>query len=141
MKKDRLVKLLCELADINNIRVSSKMTFKGAFGSVIVSGAALFIGGVLMGPVGLAVGGAVGSMAVYGLAKGPGKFMLASKFILNEMSNKQRYRMKYNVMKALPVVSDTGAVELMLRTDGAKSVALTELKIFLTKSLNLIIIE
>lgn len=49
------------LADNHNIRVTLKQSGKGA----IVCGVCSFIGGVIAGPLGLALGGTVGGITAY----------------------------------------------------------------------------
>lgn len=54
------------LADDNNIRANLKHSAKGA----LICGASCFVGGVLGGPVGLAVGGTIGAISAYRISSG-----------------------------------------------------------------------
>lgn len=54
------------LMDDHNLRVSIQQSGKGA----LVCGACSFIGGLLAGPVGLAVGGTLGGLKAWHMSKG-----------------------------------------------------------------------
>ncbi|XP_016987079.1 protein C19orf12 homolog [Drosophila rhopaloa] len=141
MKDDMVLGLLCTLADNDGMRVTFKKTFIRALGSVFVSGAALVIGGKLMGPFGLVVGGAVGGLAVYVLSKGQGRFKLASEVIRSDLSNKQLRALKNHVMKDLPSEKDQEVVAIILMNDHAQFLALEALKKYFTNSLGSIILN
>lgn len=61
-----MIKALAVLADRNDVRVSVKQSAKGA----IIAGTCCFIGGVLLGPAGLAIGGAAGGVTAYKMTQG-----------------------------------------------------------------------
>lgn len=65
-----LIKAIAVLADREDVRVSVKQSAKGA----IVAGTCCFIGGILLGPPGLAIGGVAGGITAYKMTKG--KFVL-----------------------------------------------------------------
>ncbi|KAI0234732.1 hypothetical protein LSAT2_014946 [Lamellibrachia satsuma] len=56
---DDVLQLLAQLADDTELRVTVKESLKGG----VITGAAAVIGGVLLGPPGLAIGGALGGTA------------------------------------------------------------------------------
>ena len=60
-----VVEVLSRLADEENIQAAVKETMKGG----LIAGLTCAAGGLLLGPAGLAVGGAVGGGISYALAK------------------------------------------------------------------------
>lgn len=61
-----LMEAIAIVSDEHNVRVALKQSGKGA----AVCAACCFAGGVLLGPVGLAVGGAAGGVAAYKMTSG-----------------------------------------------------------------------
>lgn len=61
-----LIEAISVLADGQNVRVTVKQSGKGA----IICAACCFAGGLLMGPPGLAIGGAAGGVAAYKMTTG-----------------------------------------------------------------------
>lgn len=61
-----LIEAISVLADEQNVRVTVKQSGKGA----IICSACCFAGGLLLGPAGLAIGGAAGGVVAYKMTKG-----------------------------------------------------------------------
>lgn len=61
-----LIKAFAVLADREDVRVSVKQSAKGA----IICGTCCFVGGLLLGPPGLALGGVAGGVTAYKMTKG-----------------------------------------------------------------------
>lgn len=57
---------LAVLTDDQNMRVTIKHSSKGA----LVCGAACFVGGVVAGPIGMAVGGTIGGIKAWHMSRG-----------------------------------------------------------------------
>lgn len=63
---DEFLQSIAFLADHQNLRANMKQSGKGG----LIAGACTFIGGVVAGPIGLAVGGTIGGLAAYKLTEG-----------------------------------------------------------------------
>ena len=74
-----IVHVITTLADEENIAVTVKATLKGS----LICGGACAIGGLVLGPPGMAIGGAVGGGVAYCLARD--SFKPLSHIILHEM--------------------------------------------------------
>lgn len=61
-----LMEAVAVLTDDRNLRVTIQQSGKGA----LVCGACSFIGGIIAGPVGMAVGGTLGGLRAYQMSKG-----------------------------------------------------------------------
>lgn len=58
ISSSELIRALAVLTDREDMRVSGRRSAQGA----VISSAATFLGGLLLGPVGMAIGGAVGGI-------------------------------------------------------------------------------
>lgn len=63
---NQLLSAVAVLTDDHNMRITMKKSGKGA----LVCGASCFIGGLIAGPVGLAIGGTLGGLQAWNMSKG-----------------------------------------------------------------------
>lgn len=71
---------LAVLTDDHNMRVTIKHSSKGA----LVCGAACFVGGVVLGPVGMAIGGTIGGLKAWHMSRGSFYFCITFLIILKQ---------------------------------------------------------
>ncbi|XP_023167190.1 protein C19orf12 homolog [Drosophila hydei] len=102
-----LMEAIAIIADERNIRVAVKQSGKGT----AICAACCFAGGLLMGPVGLAVGGAAGGIAAYKMTSGT--FKPLGEVILNDLTDAQREQLVQHVTTAVADVHPTDLVMLL----------------------------
>ncbi|KAI8121650.1 hypothetical protein FF38_06494 [Lucilia cuprina] len=102
-----LIEAISVLADEQNVRVTVKQSGKGA----IICGACCFAGGLLLGPAGLAIGGAAGGVVAYNMTKG--SFRPLGDVIINDLSDTQKEQLVQHVTKAVQDVHPTDLVMLL----------------------------
>ncbi|XP_065366525.1 protein C19orf12 homolog [Calliphora vicina] len=102
-----LIEAISVLADEQNVRVTVKQSGKGA----IVCGACCFAGGLLLGPAGLAIGGAAGGVVAYKMTKG--SFRPLGDVIINDLTDTQKEQLVQHVTKAVQDVHPTDLVMLL----------------------------
>ncbi|XP_058816355.1 protein C19orf12 homolog [Topomyia yanbarensis] len=95
------------LTDQRNVRVTVKSSAKGA----VICGTTCFVGGLLAGPIGLAVGGTIGAVGAGMMSKG--KFRSVSEIIMNEMSEREREQLKGRILNALSEFHPTDMAVLL----------------------------
>ncbi|KAL2088858.1 hypothetical protein ACEWY4_015757 [Coilia grayii] len=105
-RMDDVMRLCCDLSANQQIKVAVKNSSKGA----AVAGGTAFIGGLLAGPPGLAVGGAVGGLL--------GCWMTSGQFkplpqILLELPPHQQQKLYTDVMSVLGSVDWTDVAQLI----------------------------
>ncbi|XP_017029245.1 protein Nazo [Drosophila kikkawai] len=102
-----LMEAIAIVADERNVRVAVKQSGKGA----AICAACSFAGGMLLGPVGLAVGGAAGGIAAYKMTSGT--FRPLGEVILNDLTDRQREQLVEHVSKAVAEIHPTDIVMLL----------------------------
>lgn len=80
------------LTDDHNIRVTVKQSARGA----LVCGASCFVGGLLAGPVGMAIGGTIGGLQAYRMTHG--QFRALGSVIREDLTYAQRTRLSERIM-------------------------------------------
>ena len=117
-----LMRAIALIADERNIRVTMKQSGKGA----LICAAFSFMGGMLLGPMGLALGGAAGGVAAYKATSG--SFLPMGEVLLN-LTDAQRECLVQHINRAvaefhptdlamlLPLIMNTAAIqEAVLKT-------------------------
>lgn len=100
-----MLDVLCMVSKEENLRVTLKHSAKGG----LITGATAMVAGFLMGPVGLAVGGALGGCAAAILMRD--KFVSAAEIISN-MSDDQKDELITAVQRALSDIEVMDIVEM-----------------------------
>lgn len=80
------------LTDDHNVRVTVKQSARGA----LVCGASCFVGGLLAGPVGMAIGGTIGGLQAYRMTNG--QFRALGTVIREDLTYAQRTRLSERIM-------------------------------------------
>lgn len=125
---EEIMNVLVQLAEHENLRVTVQESAKGA---CIVGGSA-FAGGLLGGPVGLAVGGVVGSFV--SLAYGRGKYRSVAEVIMYDMTYAQKTKLAETVQKAVRDIRPEDFVlllPLVLNDAGLKQLLIKEVTKFI----------
>ncbi|ALC48174.1 CG11671 [Drosophila busckii] len=133
-----LMQAIAIVADERNIRVAIKQTGKGT----AVCAACCFAGGLLMGPVGMAVGGAAGGIAAYKMTSGT--FKPLGEVILNDLTDTQREQLVRHVTKAVADVHPTDLVVLIPLITGNATIqqaVLNTIMSFVTNELRMQIVD
>lgn len=111
---DDIMRLCCEISAQDQIKVAVKSAAQGA----AMTGGAAFLGGMVAGPPGLAVGGVVGS--VFAAWWASGKFRPLPQ-ILMELPPQQQQKLYNDVMAVLGNLDWTDAAQLMALVLGSSS--------------------
>ncbi|XP_053950079.1 protein C19orf12 homolog [Anastrepha obliqua] len=90
-----LMEAISIIANERNVRVTMKQTCKGA----MVCAASAFTGGLLLGPVGLAVGGTAGGLMAYKMTSG--SFRPLADVLLNDLTDEQQEQLVRHVNNAV----------------------------------------
>ena len=126
------------LSEDRNMVVTVKESGKGA----LVTGGVAGLGGLLLGPIGLALGGAVGG-AMAAVWAGD-KFRPLHKVITEEMTQHQRDRMVECLRNVLTNIEATDALALVAAVQGnqaLKARLATEMVTFLSQQCNIYVNE
>ncbi|XP_058467010.1 protein C19orf12 homolog [Malaya genurostris] len=126
------------LTDQRNVRVTIKSSAKGA----MVCGTTCFIGGLLGGPVGLAVGGTIGAIGAGMMSKG--KFRSVNEIIMQEMSDREREQLKERILKALSQFHPTDMavlLPLIMGNAAAQQAILSTVISFVTNEMKMQIVD
>ncbi|XP_063233776.1 protein C19orf12 homolog [Bacillus rossius redtenbacheri] len=95
------------LAESRNMRVTVKESFKGG----CVAGASTMVGGLLLGPAGMLIGGIVGACSA--AAMGRGKFRPVADVLLHDMTASQQERLAQSLRSVLADVRVEDAALLL----------------------------
>ncbi|XP_011181993.1 protein C19orf12 homolog [Zeugodacus cucurbitae] len=90
-----LIEAISILANERNVQVTMKQSAKGA----MVCAASAFTGGILLGPVGLAIGGTAGGLMAYKMTSG--SFRPLADVLLNDLTDDQQERLVQHVNNAV----------------------------------------
>ncbi|XP_017036794.1 protein Nazo [Drosophila kikkawai] len=133
-----LIRALTILVDNENVQVTFQESAKGA----AVCALSALLGGLLLGPRGLALGGGIGAIAAYGLTEG--KFKSLGEIIANDLSESDREALRDHVVNAISNIRPIDAVEvvgLILRNEDIRNVALNAVRSFATERMGLTIVD
>jgi len=130
-----VVRLLCEE---RNLTITVKESGKGA----LVTGGVAGLGGMILGPIGLALGGAVGGSIAAWMAQD--KFKPLVQVIMEDMRADQRERMIGCLRKVLSQIEPQDALALVAMVQGnqaLKARLATEMVTFLSHQCNIYVNE
>ncbi|XP_017134049.1 protein C19orf12 homolog [Drosophila elegans] len=133
-----LMEAIAIVADERNVRVTVKQSGKGA----AICAACSFAGGMLLGPVGLAVGGAAGGIAAYKMTSG--SFRPLGEVILNDLTDAQREQLVQHVSKAVADIHPTDFVMLLpliVQNASIQQAVLNTVMSFVTNELRMQIVD
>lgn len=133
-----LMEAVGTLTDREGMKVTLKSSVKGA----AVCGTACFVGGLVAGPVGLAVGGTIGAISAGYMSRG--KFQPVSHIIMHEMSEREREKLKDHIVAALSEFHPTDIAVLLPLLMGnltAQRAVLNTVASFITNEMRLQIID
>lgn len=133
-----LMEAIAIVADEQNVRVAVKQSGKGT----AICAACCFAGGLLMGPVGLAVGGAAGGIAAYKMTSG--SFRPLGEVILNDLTDRQREQLVQHVTKAVADIHPTDIVMLLpliAQNASIQQTVLNTIMSFVTNELRMQIVD
>ena len=112
IRTDEMLNIVTTLSDDSGLKVTINESVKGG----LITGTACTVGGIILGPVGLALGGAVGGFVAYLL--GDGKFKPVSNVIMHEMRDEERQQLATSVRNIVADLDATDAVQLMVLING-----------------------
>lgn len=108
IRTDEIIGIVTKLSDETGLKVTLNESVKGG----LITGTICTIGGLILGPVGLALGGAIGGVLAY--VKSDGKFKPASQVILYEMNAEDQRELVTSVKNILKELDATDVVQLMV---------------------------
>ncbi|XP_017314110.1 protein C19orf12 homolog isoform X2 [Ictalurus punctatus] len=109
-----VMQMCCEVSSNRQMKAAVRNSGKGA----VVAGGSAFLGGLLLGPAGIAVGGAVGGLLGWGMTSGQFKPVPQ---ILMELPPQQQRKLYTNVMAVLGSLDWTDALQLIALVMGNAS--------------------
>uniref|UniRef100_A0A182PBK3 Uncharacterized protein n=1 Tax=Anopheles epiroticus TaxID=199890 RepID=A0A182PBK3_9DIPT len=133
-----LLDAVATLTDKESMRVTLKSSAKGA----TVAGSSTFLGGLLAGPIGLFIGGALGGLVAYAMTNG--QFKPVSHIIRYDLSAPEQERLKQRVMDALSEFQATDMIMILPLLTGsasAQQAVLGAVVSFLTNEMRMQIID
>jgi len=137
IRTDEVINILSKLSDESGLKVTVNESIKGG----LIAGTACTIGGVLLGPPGLAIGGAIGGCIAYVI--GDGKFKPVSRVITHEMKSEDREQLVNSVHTILADLDATDGMQMLVLINGnaaLKGRLITEVTNFFQNQLNMAIL-
>ncbi|CAO1390746.1 unnamed protein product [Diamesa serratosioi] len=155
-----LIRAVAVVADKHNIKCTVKTSAKY---SLIVAGS-VFLGGILMGPVGLALGGTAGGLYSYQKSKGVykksifincdsqfnlcifvvGQFRSGAEILINDLSDEEKQRLVEHVVAAFREFQPQDIaylIPLLTSSVQFQGIILSKIIHFLTNEMNLQIVD
>ncbi|KAL5276021.1 C19orf12 family protein [Megaselia abdita] len=133
-----LIQAFAVLADRQDVRVSVKQSAKGA----IIAGTCCFIGGMLLGPPGLAIGGVAGGVTAYKMTQGT--FRPVSDVIMNDLSDREKEALVNHVRNAVAEFEVTDLallLPLLLSNVSIQQAVLKTVVTFVTNEMRMSIVD
>ncbi|KAH8316027.1 hypothetical protein KR074_008994 [Drosophila pseudoananassae] len=137
MSSVEILSAITIVAEKENIRVTVKESAQGA----AICAASALIGGLLMGPRGLALGGAIGGLAACGLAQ---DFKSLADVISEDLSERERNELKEHVINAVTNITAVDVLQLgflIMTNSNIQTLAMNAVKSFATNHLGHTIID
>ncbi|PSN38945.1 hypothetical protein C0J52_08933 [Blattella germanica] len=125
------------LTEDKNVKVCMKESFKGG----CIAAFTTVVGGLLMGPPGLAIGGTIGGCTAAMMSK---SFKSVPRVINDDMTNEQRDRLAQSVslvLRDLRIEDATVLLPLLLNDSVAKEAVIKAVLTFLQNEMQLQIID
>ena len=132
IKYNEILSLITHLGDEENIQVTVKESLKGS----LIAGSCCLVGGVLLGPPGLAIGGAVGGCTAWYNAKD--KFRPISAVVLYDLSSEKQGILVdkvRNIVSHLEASDGLALVALVQANSILKSTVISEVTKFVISQL------
>lgn len=136
-RTDEICNIISKLSDESGLRVTVNESVKGG----VIAGSACTIGGVLLGPPGLAIGGAIGGFLAYVL--GNGKFKPVSDVIAHDMKPEDRQQLVRSVERIIADLDAADAMHLLVLIQGnaaLKGQVISEVTNFFQHQMNMAIL-
>lgn len=133
-----LLDVVAQLTEDRHVRVTIKESLKGG----CIAATTTAVGGLFLGPAGLAIGGIVGGVTAALISKD--KFKPISEVIMNDMTNAQREKLAASVaaITADLCVQDVALlIPLLLNNPSAKEAVLRSVFAFLQNEMQLQIVD
>lgn len=110
------------LSDDHNIRVAVQHSSRGA----LICGASCFVGGLVAGPIGMAIGGTAGG--VYAYRSSRDQFRSVGSVIREQMTDEQRERLRDRILEVAQGVEVTDLAVLLPMLMSSQSMQTAVLK-------------
>ncbi|XP_067007426.2 protein C19orf12 homolog isoform X2 [Anabrus simplex] len=133
-----LMNVLATLSEQQNLRVAVKESFKGG----CIAGAGAMVGGMLLGPPGLAIGGIVGACSASVMARN--KFRPVAHIILYDMTPRQQQQLATSIRAIVDdfrVEDAAMLLPLLLNNPTTHAAILSLVTEFITREMRMNIID
>ncbi|KAK3510222.1 hypothetical protein QTP70_030453 [Hemibagrus guttatus] len=110
-KLNDVMQMCCRVSSSRQMKAAVKNSGKGA----VVAGGSAFLGGLLLGPAGIALGGAIGGLLGWGMTSG--QFKPVPQIIM-ELPPQEQRKLYENVMEVLGSLDWTDVVQLIAMVMG-----------------------